>query len=198
MTLAGIMQLAMRQLDEDLEDISEVNDLFTSYANLGYDIAVREFLRPRETRPLRANRRGFASIEGMDIERIVRVWDEKGRECAFEVTPDGGHIRLTGAAQDEDARRRGESVALEALCEVRYAPLMESTDEPRLPPSAQAALADYICFRHLSSGNLAKQSRARFFEDSFYRTMRAMRQDGFGSVTRPRNLYAVTDVRYRG
>ena len=159
---------------------------------------MREFLKPRETRPLRANRRGLASIEGMDIARVVRVWDEKGRERAFEVTPDGGHIRLVGAPQDGDARRHGEGAALQALCEVRYAPLMQGTDEPRLPPSAQAALADYICFRHLSSGNLAKQNRARFFEDSFYRAMRAMRQDGYGSVTRSRNLYAVTDARYRG
>lgn len=196
MTLAGIMQLALRQLDEDLEDIAEVDDLFAGYANLGYDIAVREFLKPRETRALHANRRGFASIEGMDIERVVQVWDEQGRERAFEVTPDGGHIFLTDGAHQ--ARRHGEGTALRALCEVRYAPLSQSTDEPRLPPSAQAALADYICFRHLSSGNLAKQSRARFFEDSFYRAMRAMRQDGYGSVTRARNLYAVTDARYRG
>lgn len=198
MTLAGIMKLALRQLDEDLEDIGEVDELFAGYANLAYEIAVREFLKPREMRPLRLNRRGFASIEGMGIDRVVRVWDGKGRERAFEVTPGGGHIRLTDAPEREGMRRGEGDEQLQALCEVRYAPMTEATDEPRLPPSAQAALADYICFRHLSSGNLAKQNRAKFFQESFYRTMRAMRQDGFGSVTRMRNLYAVTDARYRG
>ncbi len=194
MTLAQIMRLALRQLDEDPEDVGEVDDLFAGYANLGYEIAVREYLKPRETRALYAGRRGYASIEGMDVERVVRVWDEQGRERAFETAPDGRNIRLLdwtyGAADAQGG------APLRALCEVRYAPLEAPTDVPRLPPSAQAALADYICFRHLSCGNLAKQGRARFYEDSFYRAMRAIRPEGYGSVTRARNLYAVTDARY--
>ena len=191
MTLAQIMQLALRQLDEAPEDIGEYEDVFKSYANIGYDIAVREFLRPRERRTLFA-RRGGIPIGGMGISRVVELWDARGRERAFELAPDGTHLRLTNPA---DEPKHEEYCA---LCEVSYPPLVEETDEPRLPPSAQAALADYICYRHLSSGNLAKQSRARFFEDSFYRAMRGIRPEGFGSVTRLRNLYEVTDARYRG
>ena len=40
MTLAEIMRLALRQLDEDPADISDFSDLFRSYANIGYKIAV--------------------------------------------------------------------------------------------------------------------------------------------------------------
>ena len=70
-------------------------------------------------------------------------------------------------------------------------------DEPQLPQYAHAALADYICYRHLSSGSLSKQSRAEFFRQSFYQQMRALSHEGEGSVTRKKNLYAVTDARYR-
>ena len=49
MTLANIMKLALRQLDEAAEDIAEYDELFRSYANMGYMIALRLFLKPRET-----------------------------------------------------------------------------------------------------------------------------------------------------
>ena len=74
--------------------------------------------------------------------------------------------------------------------------LQKATDEPQLPDFAHAALADYICYRHLSSGNLSKQSRAEFFRESFYQQMRALGYEGQGSVTRTKNLYTVTDARY--
>ena len=74
--------------------------------------------------------------------------------------------------------------------------LENGLDEPLLPEYAQPALADYICYRHLSSGNLAKQSRAEFFRQSFYQQMRTINPQGAGSVTRMQNLYAVTDARY--
>ena len=47
MTLAQIMKLALRQLDEDTEDVGEYEELFKVYANTGYAIAVRSYLRPR-------------------------------------------------------------------------------------------------------------------------------------------------------
>ena len=52
MTVSQIMKLALRQLDEDAEDISEYDDLFKTYLNSGYAIAVRGYLRPREMRVL--------------------------------------------------------------------------------------------------------------------------------------------------
>ena len=85
---------------------------------------------------------------------------------------------------------------LRAVCEVAFYPLEDGKDEPQLPEYAHAALADYICYRHLSSGNLAKQSRAQFYQTSFYQTMQRIRPEGMGSVTRFRNLYEVTDARY--
>ena len=48
MTVSQIMKLALRQLDEDAEDISEYDDLFKTDLNSGYAIAVRGYLRPRE------------------------------------------------------------------------------------------------------------------------------------------------------
>ena len=48
MTLAEIMRLALRQLDEDPADISEFADLFRSYANLGYKLLVFKIKEKRE------------------------------------------------------------------------------------------------------------------------------------------------------
>ena len=108
--------------------------------------------------------------------------DAQGRPVRFSLSADG------------TALKTGEKEAgIRALCEVEWAALEEDTDEPRLPSYAHPALADYICYRHLSSGNLAKQSRARFFETSFYQQMRAMRPHGAGSVTRLCNLDAATN-----
>ena len=56
MTLSQIIAQALRQLDEDAEDVSEYEERFRVYANMGYDIAVREYLNrggfftPRWTR----------------------------------------------------------------------------------------------------------------------------------------------------
>ena len=93
-----------------------------------------------------------------------------------------------------------EYVPLEALAKLlRTAFGDQNASELRgmLPAYAHAALSDYICYRHLSSGNLAKQSRAQFYQNSFYQEMNRIRPQGMGSVTRMRNLYEATDVRYR-
>lgn len=185
MTLAQIKLLALRQLDEDPQDVSEYDDIFRAYANMGYGIAVREYLRPRETYAIQTDGEGRARMPGQEVARVVAVTDEEGRGVRFEIEADGERIHT-----DEKEKR------LSAVCEVLYAPMEEDTDEPRLPADAHPALADYICYRHLSSGNLAKQSRAQFFLNSFYQQMRAIRPQGMGSVTRKRNLYAVSDVRY--
>ena len=185
MTLAGIMKLALRQLDEAAEDISEYDELFRSYANMGYMIALRLFLKPRETFHLKSDEGGRADIRALPIGRVVEVRDGQGRCVLFDLAADGGSI-LTGTP----------NVDIELLCEVEYPAMTAETDEPKMPEYAHPALADYICYRHLSSGNLAKQSRAKFFETSFYQQMRAMTPQGAGSVTRLRHLYDATRAGY--
>lgn len=176
------MKLALRQLDEAAEDMSEYDELFRSYANMGYMIALRLFLKPREVMELRTDSAGCADLAGLFIARVVEVWDEEGRRVRFVMGGDG-HTLHTGAC----AQR------VRVLCEIECPPLESGLDEPMLPEYAQPALADYICYRHLSSGNLAKQSRAEFFRQSFYQQMRAMTPQGAGSVTRLKNLYLATN-----
>ena len=42
MTLSQIIAQALRQLGEDPQDVSEYEETFKIYANVGYDIAARE------------------------------------------------------------------------------------------------------------------------------------------------------------
>lgn len=186
MTLANIMKLALKQLDEAAEDIAEYDELFRSYANMGYMIAIRLFLKPRETFVLTTDEEGRAEIRAFPIRRVVGAKNAQGREIGFALAADGTAI--------ETSERETE---ISVLCEVEREPLREATDEPQMPQYAHTALADYICYRHLSSGSLSKQSRAEFFRQSFYQQMRALTYEGEGSVTRMKNLYAVTDARYR-
>ena len=186
MTLSSIMKLALRQLDEAAEDISEFDEVFASYANMGYMIALRMFLKPRETFELDTDQRGRAEVRALCLSRIVEVRDREEREIPFAISADG-HTLLTQA--------KGQKITV--LAEIDCPPLVKDTDEPMLPEYAQPALADYICYRHLSSGNLAKQSRAEFFRQSFYQQMRAMKPQGAGSVTRRKNLYAAMEAAYR-
>ena len=186
MTLANIMKLALRQLDEAAEDIAEYDELFRSYANMGYMIALRLFLRPRETFELTTDAQGRADLSALPVMRVVEARNAQDRPVRFSLSADGRTMQ-TG---EKDA-------VILALCEVERPALEADTDEPELPQHAHPALADYICYRHLSSGNLAKQSRAEFFRQSFYQQMRTLIPQGAGSVTQLRNLYAVTDARYR-
>ena len=186
MTLAQIMRLALRQLDEDEEDISEYEDVFRVYANAGYRIAVNAFLKPRQERTLMTDETGTADFAGTDIMRVVGV-RRGGQGILFDHLPGGSAI---GTACP--------NAELTAVCEITYPPMNELTDEPKLPEHVHAALADFICYRHLSSGSLAKQSRAQHFQQLFSLEMQRLRPDGFGSVTRFKGLYAVTDMRYRG
>ena len=185
MTLVQIMRLALRQLDEDPADLAEYRDLFAVYANQGYQLALTQYVKPRETMTLETDAQGDVLLDGLDILRVVAVRDEDGREVMCTMDADG--VTLHTPRKDS---------TLYAVCEVRRRELEQDADEPQLPLEAHAALADYICYRHLSSGNLAKQSRAEFFRQSFYQQMRTLIPQGAGSVTQLRNLYAVTDARY--
>ena len=186
MTLANIMQLALRQLDENREDISEYDELFSSYANMGYMIALRVFVRPRETFVLTTDETGRADLGGLPVLRVVELRDERGERLRFALDADGQAIRTDRGAQ-----------TVAALCEVERPPMENAMQEPELPAYLHPALADYICYRHLSAGSLGKQSRAESFRERFYRQMHAATRQGAGSVTRLRGLYAATDARSR-
>lgn len=184
MTLAQIIRLALCQLDEDPADIAEYEERFRMYANDGYHIIQREYLKPVETFPLRTDGDGLADISAFDIVEIVSVKDESGRSVFYEKAADGMAIRTD--------RRKAE---LRAVCQISYPPMDSLTEEPRIPEHAHSALVDYICFRHLSTGNLAKQSRAQAFQNSFYTGVRRIRSANRGSVTRMSGLYAASDIR---
>lgn len=185
MTLAQIYRLALRQLDEDPADIEEFRDLFAVYANQGYQIAVEQYVKPKETMMLRTDDKGEVYLDGMDIVRLVSVRDEAGREVYTETSEDGTTLR-TGR----------QNADLTAVCVVQYPELENDMDEPRLPKAAHASLADYICYKYLSTGNMAKQSRAQHFRSEFYTQMQRVRPQGAGSVTGFKNLYTATDTRW--
>lgn len=184
MTLAQIMKLALRQLDEDPEDISEYDELFRQYANIGYQIALREYYRPRDVLTLETDENAKAQTP-RGIIRMLDLMDEKTRECvAYELSSTGRTI-TTGKP----------NASLIAVCEMEQPPLERDTDEPILPEHAQHALVDYICYRHLLCGNLAKQSRAQAYQQSFYQTLGMLRPQAAGSVTGLINLYTASDIR---
>ena len=187
MTLAEIMRLALRQLDEDPADISDFADLFRSYANIGYKIAVTQYYKPVETLVLRTDDTGKCYIDGMGIERIVSLQDDMERDVYYDLSPDGTTISTIK-----------KNAKLTAVVGVEYPPMQEDTDEPRIPEYAHHALADYICYRHLLAGNAAKQSRATAYLQQFMQAMQMIRPQGSGSVTRFKNLYTATDIRNAG
>ena len=190
MTLSQIITQALRQLGEDPQDVSEYEESFTIYANMGYDIAVREYLKPRRILCFELDENGYAPVRGCIISKVIRLTDKDGHDAAFDLAGDGRSLTVW---RDD---LKNQSVT--ALCEISFPPLEEGEDEPQIPEYAHSALCDYICYRHLSSGNLAKQSRAQFYQTSFYQTMNRIRPQGMGSVTRLRNLYEATNIRRNG
>ena len=187
MTLAEIMRLALRQLDEDPADVSEFADLFRNYANLGYKLLVSRYYKPKDTVMLRTDDKGAAYIEGMDIDYIVSLRDSYDRDVHYHISADGTQIETTQKNAD-----------LTAVCVIEFPPMREETESPRIPEYAHQALVDYICYRHLSNGNAAKQSRAMLYYQMFEQTARTIKPQGGGSVTRMRNLYTATDIRNVG
>ena len=84
MTLSQIIAHALRQLDEDAEDVSEYEESFKVYANMGYDIAVREYLKPRRTFCVDVDEKGNAPVPGMLATRVVELRDEYGYDVPEE------------------------------------------------------------------------------------------------------------------
>lgn len=173
MTLSQIIAQALRQLDEDAEDVSEYEERFRVYANMGYDIAVREYLKPRRIFYTEVDEEGNAPVPGLTVVRVIELRDKNGFDVGFDLDPCGA--LLSRRWDDLTGRRCGR------VCEVAFYPLEDGKDEPQLPEYAHAALADYICYRHLSSGNLAKQSRAQFYQTSFYQAMQRIRPEAWGA-----------------
>lgn len=186
MTLAQIMRLAMLQLDEDPADIADFDELFRMYANDGYRILVDEYYKPVETVELETDGDGIAEVGGMRIVRIVEAKDKYARSLCVQLSSDGA--RLVTAHPKTTIR---------LVFQTEMPPMETVTDEPRLPESAHSALVDYICYRYLQTGNLAKQSRAQAFQNSFYTAARSIRSANSGHVTRMSGLYSASDIRSR-
>ena len=114
--------------------------------------------------------------------------DEYGRDVGYDLDPDGRGLHIW--------RVDLAGKTLRAVCEVAFYPMEDGSDEPQIPEYAQAYLADYICYRHLSNGNPVKQRQAQFYLNSFLRGMQRLRPQGMGSVTHRKHIYDVTDTRY--
>lgn len=187
MTLAEIMRLALRQLDEDPADISDFADLFRSYANLGYKIIVSRYYKPKKEFSLQTDENGEAELDGLGIDHILILTDKNGSEVWYRLSGDGSKIATTH-----------KNAELNALCILDYAPMKEDSDQPQFPEHAHHALVDYVCCRYLLNGNAAKQNRAMMFYQQFEQTARTIKPQGSGSVTHFRNLYAASNIRNVG
>lgn len=185
MTLGQIMRFALLQLDEEPADIEEYADLFRMYANEAYTELLQRYMKPKETFTLHTDGNGCAWLEGYGIRHIVSARRKTDRATIpFEISDDGMMLK-TGI--------RGGEVDL--VCEVECPMLTQDSDEPKLPEYAHSALVEYICYRHLLNGNLAKQSQAQAHLNRYYQIAGTIRPQGFESVRTMRNLYAATDIR---
>lgn len=185
MTFDQIKRMAAQQLDEDPADMDELSELLTAYVNEGYQIALRDYVRPRERFTCQTDKMGHAPMGARRILRVVELMDGEGRYVPFAISADGQTIE-TGE----------ENKTLFGVAEVAYPDMKAGSDVPRMDETAHMALCDYACWRYLCNGNLAKQSRAQHYQQRFYAAMRALRPQGMGSVTGYRGLYAVTDARF--
>ena len=93
MTLSQIIAQALRQLDEDAEDVSEYEESFRVYANMGYDIAVREYLKPRRIFYTEVDEEGIAPVPGLTVVRVIELRDKNGFDIGFDLDPCGRSAR---------------------------------------------------------------------------------------------------------
>lgn len=112
MTLSQIIAQALRQLDEDAEDVSEYEERFRVYANMGYDIAVREYLKPRRIFYTEVDEEGNAPVPGLTVVRVIELRDKKGFDIGFDLDPCG---RCFHVWRDDLAGQ-----TLRAVCEVAF------------------------------------------------------------------------------
>lgn len=183
MNVNSIFKHALLEMDEDPADISDYDEKFKMYLNMGYQLIVRKYYKPRETVVVRTDKEGYLNLYGYNVEEIVAMQTVDGRPVTYEVHPDGRNEYQTSA--------RGQKVAVVYV--TSYPPLVDELDEPNLPEHVHYALVNYICYKHLSSGNLAKQSRAQYYLQSFYEAMGMLKPTGSGSVKTYTNFYAATE-----
>ena len=182
MTLATIMKLALRQLDEPDANIGEYEELFRNYANMGYMIALQMYYKPRKILSFESDVYGNVELNDPRISRVIEVRDQTGRSVPFQIDGDGRTLHTGGWME-----------RIWVLCEYEYPAMKDALDIPILPEFVHPALADYICYRYLSCGSLVKQNRAEFFRNSFYEQMRVMKTQGERTVTCLKNLYQATN-----
>ncbi|MBE5798329.1 MAG: hypothetical protein E7321_00050 [Clostridiales bacterium] len=183
MNVSAILHHVMLELDEDPADINDYDQKFMMYLNMGYQLILRQHYKPRETYLSQADERGMVNLSGYDIDCVVQMQDEDGRIVHFRADAQGDGVYHT-TARDED---------VVVVCQVTYPPLSGELDVPRIPEHVHYALVQYICYKHLSSGNLAKQSRAQYYKQSFYEMMSMLKPVGTGSVTTYTNFYSATN-----
>lgn len=186
MTYAQIKQLALRQMDEDPHDMDEYGDLLGTYINEGYQAALMDYAKPREEYILATDENGDTDVSD---KRIISI---------HEVTeyPKGGNAWATLDALGDKLNTAVRKGKVRVVAFVTYPEMVEDSEEPKLPNWAHGALADYACYRYLCNGNMAKQSRAQFYLQSYHQTMNRIRPQGMGSVKRTRNLYEATSATY--
>ena len=188
MTLAQIYRLALRQLDEDPEDISEFKELFEAYVNEGYRIAVNDYWKPRFTFNFTTDDNGNIDIHGMHIRSLVSVKsDNYNIELHAAMSEDMNGIHVYGGIA-------GANQPVTVIARVEMPPLKADTDVPKIPEEAHMALVDYICYRYKSSGNLAKQSQAQAYLSLFQTTLMRMPSMAEGSAIHQKNLYLSTSL----
>ena len=190
MTLSQIIELALIQLGEDLEDRKEFDAIFKIYANIGYQKILHDMIKPRSEFTVTVDEDGKALVPD-NVARIIaaRVGDGNGlREVPCVLLDDGECFRVLLP------KKEPETVYLE--CEIKLPDMCTDTDTPEMvPETAHPAIADYICYHHLMNGNLAKQSRAGQYLQMFNTAMWALRPVAMGSVIKRKNLYESTGVR---
>ena len=183
MTVNQIMTDALLELDEDCSDLNEYRQKFQRYINDGYQIAVRDYLKPRRRETLRTDEKGMLSLAWMPVVRVIGVFDGDGREIPFEISAEGTEVK-TGV--------KNRNVHL--LYQTEYKALVEDLDSPQLPDFAHSALVDYVCYRHLSSGSMAKQAKAQYYLRNFNDMLFRLTPEAHGSVRNFRNLYESTGI----
>ena len=186
MTLAQIYKLALRQLDEDIEDISEYVELFRQYSNEGCYIVMNDYYKPCMELRMSSDDGGRVYLNAMDVHHVISCVDAYGRTHPCAASPDGMYVNV-GVPDIE----------LIMMCQMLPRQMISDQDEPPFPKENHFVLVDYICYRHLITGNAAKQARARVFHDNFLLGCRRIRPQGAGSVRTMCNLYAASSIHAR-
>ena len=109
MTFDQIKRMAAQQLDEDPADMAEIADLLSAYVNEGYQIALRDYVRPRERFTCQTDKMGHAPMGARRILRVVELMDGEGRDGVHALTartPGGRLVHLDGEVSAIGSFRR--------------------------------------------------------------------------------------------